>query len=240
LAAAGNHIIIGSTHPKAPKTAAVVEKVAAHAAKGGSVEASTNSEAVKVAKVVILTFPCAYSAKMVADFAAQLGDTTGKVVIDATNPFGPKFGLELDGIDSAGEEFAKVLPGAAVYKAFNTIGVTHMADPMFRGKAAQLLFAGPADEHQRVVEKVISGEKTILTRTLHMLFTCCCHHFLLLAPPCVPRAVAHADVGFKPEYVGPIRAARNLEHMAELWVHMTYKYKTHDDRGFAFGITEKA
>jgi len=204
LAAAGNHIIIGSTHPKAPKTAAVVEKVAAHAAKGGSVEASTNSEAVKVAKVVILTFPCAYSAKMVADFAAQLGDTTGKVVIDATNPFGPKFGLELDGIDSAGEEFAKVLPGAAVYKAFNTIGVTHMADPMFRGKAAQLLFAGPADEHQRVVEKVIS------------------------------------DVGFKPEYVGPIRAARNLEHMAELWVHMTYKYKTHDDRGFAFGITEKA
>jgi predicted dinucleotide-binding enzyme len=56
----------------------------------------------------------------------------------------------------------------------------------------------------------------------------------------VPHNLSRADVGFKPEYVGPIRAARNLEYMAELWVHMTYKYKTHDDRGFAFGITEKA
>ena len=27
-------------------------------------------------------------------------------------------------------------------------------------------------------------------------------------------------VGFKPFYVGPIRYARNLEAMAELWIHM--------------------
>lgn len=27
-------------------------------------------------------------------------------------------------------------------------------------------------------------------------------------------------VGFKPFYVGPIRYARNLEALAELWIHM--------------------
>ncbi len=37
------------------------------------------------------------------------------------------------------------------------------------------------------------------------------------------RAIAEsvvAAVGFKPFYVGPIRYARNLEAMAELWIHM--------------------
>jgi predicted dinucleotide-binding enzyme len=29
-----------------------------------------------------------------------------------------------------------------------------------------------------------------------------------------------AAVGFKPFFVGPIRYARNLEAMAELWIHM--------------------
>ena len=29
-----------------------------------------------------------------------------------------------------------------------------------------------------------------------------------------------AGVGFKPFYVGPIRYARNLEAIAELWIHM--------------------
>ena len=29
-----------------------------------------------------------------------------------------------------------------------------------------------------------------------------------------------AAVGFAPQYVGPIRYARNLEAMAELWVHL--------------------
>ena len=29
-----------------------------------------------------------------------------------------------------------------------------------------------------------------------------------------------AGVGFKPKYVGPIRYARNLEAIAELWIHL--------------------
>lgn len=30
-----------------------------------------------------------------------------------------------------------------------------------------------------------------------------------------------SDVGFKPEYVGPIRYAKNLEAIAELWIHLS-------------------
>ena len=39
----------------------------------------------------------------------------------------------------------------------------------------------------------------------------------------VQRAIERvvvAGVGFKPFYVGPIRYARNLEAIAELWIHM--------------------
>lgn len=58
----------------------------------------------------------------------------------------------------------------------------------------------------------------------------------------VPAAhkVAHdvvAAVGFHPVYVGPIRASRNLESLAELWIHMNYKYKTLSH--FGFGVVGK-
>ncbi|CAI7742206.1 unnamed protein product, partial [Closterium sp. NIES-54] len=42
-------------------------------------------------------------------------------------------------------------------------------------------------------------------------------------------------VGFRPEYVGPLRYARNLESFAELWVHLALKQGWQRDR-FAFDI----
>ncbi|CAI5490175.1 unnamed protein product [Closterium sp. Naga37s-1] len=42
-------------------------------------------------------------------------------------------------------------------------------------------------------------------------------------------------VGFRPEYVGPLRYARNLESFAELWVHLALKQGWPRD-GFAFDI----
>jgi 8-hydroxy-5-deazaflavin:NADPH oxidoreductase len=80
---------------------------------------------------------------------------------------------------SGGEVIAECLPHAHVFKAFNTIGVEHMAKP----EGIQMMFAGPDNDAKKVAEAIV------------------------------------AAVGFQPLYVGPIRYSRNLEAMAELWIH---------------------
>ena len=117
-------------------------------------------------------------------FAKTLGDMSGKVIIDATNPLGPfeeglnvRWGMTTSG----GEILAAALPTAKVYRAFNTVGVEHMKNAL--GK--DMMIAGdPEEASRKIVEDVVAG------------------------------------VGFKPFYVGPIRYARNLEAIAELWIHM--------------------
>lgn len=60
-----------------------------------------------------------------ADAAAALqalGDLSGKVVIDITNPLTPDYmGLTLGHSTSAAEEIAKAVPGAELVKGFNTV-----------------------------------------------------------------------------------------------------------------------
>lgn len=52
----------------------------------------------------------------------SVGDLTGKVVIDITNPLTADYmGLTIGHDTSATEEIAKVVPGAEVTKAFNTV-----------------------------------------------------------------------------------------------------------------------
>jgi len=60
-----------------------------------------------------------------------LGDLSGRVVIDCTNPLGmgpDGLGLILGHSISGGEMVAQWAPGAAVFKAFNTTGFNNMAD----------------------------------------------------------------------------------------------------------------
>ncbi|MDO8285671.1 MAG: NAD(P)-binding domain-containing protein [Rhodoferax sp.] len=58
-----------------------------------------------------------------------LGDLSGKVVIDITNPLTADYmGLTLGHSTSAAEEIAKALPGAEVVKAFNTVFAQVLTD----------------------------------------------------------------------------------------------------------------
>lgn len=59
----------------------------------------------------------------------SVGDLSGKVVIDITNPLTADYmGLTIGHSTSASEEIAKAVPGAEVVKAFNTVFAQMLAD----------------------------------------------------------------------------------------------------------------
>lgn len=153
-------------------------------AKGLDIYVGAMTDVLPTAQVVILATYGLYDDQEIEQFAKQLGEMSGVIIIDVTNPLGSYAdGLQArtwEGI-SSGEKLQKCLPAAKVYKSFNTVGVEHMKEAL--GK--DMLIAGDPDPSYRlIVEDVVKG------------------------------------VGFKPFYVGPIRYARNLEAMAELWIHM--------------------
>lgn len=149
------------------------------------IEVGIMSNVLSKSEVVILAIGGLYSDEEIKQFCNSLGDTSHKVIIDATNPLGRVVdGLPVrtweEGI-SSGEKLQLYMPRAKVYKSFNTVGLEHMRESL--GK--DMLIAGDPDpSYKLLAEEVVRG------------------------------------VGFKPFYVGPIRYARNLEAMAELWIHM--------------------
>ena len=106
-------------------TARNLEKAQALAAAHTGAKAVSQSGAAAAADVFIL-------ATGYADAVPALqgvGDLSGKVVIDITNPLTPDYmGLTLGHSTSAAEEIAKAIPGAEVVKAFNTVFATVLAD----------------------------------------------------------------------------------------------------------------
>lgn len=94
---------------------ALAEKLAAE--KKVKVEGATVAKAVKAADIVVLAIP--YSA---VEDVAKTGDFSGKTVVDVTNPLEADFsGIVIGHTSSAAEEVQKLLPGAKVVKAFNTV-----------------------------------------------------------------------------------------------------------------------
>jgi 8-hydroxy-5-deazaflavin:NADPH oxidoreductase len=149
-----------------------------------SLSVELSSSAIASADIIILATPSLHSDEEIADVAMSMGDVNGKIIIDSTNPVsGFSDGLQIRWKQgtSGGEVFQNALPSAFVFKAFNTIGVEHMA--CAEGKDMFFCGSSTSEESLETVREVISA------------------------------------VGFNPIYVGPIRYARNLEAMAELWIH---------------------
>lgn len=94
----------------------------------------------------------------VIDLAGR-GNLSGKTVIDLTNPMDfsegipPKFTATVG--NSLGEQVQRMLPDANVVKAFNSIGVVVMTDPIFDGEAATHFIAGDNDAAKAEATKLI-------------------------------------------------------------------------------------
>ncbi len=127
----GHRVIYGSRSPLSLKTMDLVTKT------GKDASAKRPDEAAAAADIVILAVPGMVTAEVVEG----LGDLSGKLIIDATNPIqrvgdGPVLEFRHGVATSNGEIVQGLQPDANVVKAFNTITWNAMMDP---GKPAPVM-----------------------------------------------------------------------------------------------------
>ena len=89
-----------------------------------------------------------------------LGDLSGKIVIDATNPVAPPFaGLDVAGTDSGGEIVQRKLAGARVVKAFNQTGWENMAEATsFPSGPKPVMFVAGDDADAKATVLALAGD----------------------------------------------------------------------------------
>ncbi|HJR44563.1 MAG TPA: NAD(P)-binding domain-containing protein [Actinomycetota bacterium] len=178
-ASAGHDVTWGSRHPERINDLSPVVSL---------------SDAIGNAPVIVLAVPFAGLTETVA----ALGDLSGRVVVDATNPLGSQ---AAEGAASGAEYVATLAPGAQVVKGFNTMGYETMADPAIEGRPAACLLCGND-----------AGSKEIVTGLAR-------------------------DLGFDPVDAGDLEAARHLEALAGVWVHLAFRAGL--GRDFAFGVLRR-
>ncbi|MBK5304510.1 MULTISPECIES: NADPH-dependent F420 reductase [Gammaproteobacteria] len=139
-----------------------IDKAKALAAQFDNVNAYSAAEALGDSDVVVIATAYEDAAKALQ----SLGDLTGKVVIDITNPLSADYmSLTIGHVTSAGEEIAKAVPQAHVVKAFNTLFAQVLADgPTFSENQRGSVFV--ASDSERAKQTAIAlahslGWKTV-------------------------------------------------------------------------------
>jgi predicted dinucleotide-binding enzyme len=131
FAESGHQVTFGSRRPDSEE--------AQQLARIPNARVASPRDAAQSSEVVVLATPWPAT----RDVLRGLGDLTGKILLDATNPLTATF----DAIDpavpsSGGELVAQSSPGARVVKIFNSVGYNLMANPSFSDGPATLLFCG--------------------------------------------------------------------------------------------------
>lgn len=119
----GHTVVYGSRNPLAAEVVALVNET------GRGAVALSPAQAAAESRVVVLAIPWTAT----EDVVRALGDLSGKIIVDPTNPRV----MAPDGFadypptleDSNAERIARLAPGAQVVKAFSTLGAETMFDP---------------------------------------------------------------------------------------------------------------
>jgi len=136
-AQAGHQVVFGTRDATSNKVLALLVEA------GENARASTPPEAVEGAEVVVLATPW----EVTETILGSLGDLSGTILIDCTNPLRAGLaGLTVGGETSGGEQVAAWAPGARVVKAFNTTGSRNMADPDYGVGRIVMPIAGDDEE----------------------------------------------------------------------------------------------
>jgi len=148
FAAQGHTIVYGSRDPSTSDVADLVART------GENSSATTPAEAVVNADIVVLAVP----GMLVEEITNSLGDLSGKVIIDPTNPLmrtesGLVFGVET----SNGEIIQAAAPNAYVVKAFNALNWASMINPEESGGPISVPLAGNNAAAKDTVAKLVEG-----------------------------------------------------------------------------------
>ncbi len=114
-AKAGHQITIGARNPEGDKVRKIINQ-------SDNIRATSIEESIKEAEVIVISIP----SHLTADLAHQLGNLSGKVIIDTTNSVFRK----PEPYRTAFEAFQKVCK-ADVVKCFNSTGFENMIDPHY-------------------------------------------------------------------------------------------------------------
>jgi hypothetical protein len=147
-AALGHEVLFASRHPESEEMRSLVTRA------GGHSRAASPAAAAAASDALLLATPWPAT----RDVVTGLGDLSGKILIDATNPLLPRLaGLEFANTTSGAEQIASWAPGARVVKAFNTVGFNVMANPEFHGSRAVLFYCGDDTPAKQAVHSLAAS-----------------------------------------------------------------------------------
>jgi len=146
----GHRVMIGSREPTNAAAAAWANAQGALASHGTFAHAAQFGEVVVLATLGVATEH--------AIRAAGPESFSGKIVLDATNPLDFSKGMPpllVGGLgDSGGERHQRLLPGAHVVKAFNTVGNALMFRPQLPGGPPDMFICGNDAAAKRTVGEI--------------------------------------------------------------------------------------
>ena len=148
FAAQGHTIVYGSREPQRSKVKALVEKT------GELASATTPADAAAQADIVVLAVP----GLMVEEITRSLGDLSGKIIIDPTNPLEQRMNRLEHAVDTSNAEIIQAAaPGAYVVKAFNTLNWKTMVEPSSAGGPVSIPLVGDNGRAKKKVAELVSG-----------------------------------------------------------------------------------
>lgn len=140
-ALAGHTVTFGVRQPDDPKLHSWI------AESGAKAQAATLAAAIERGEVVLFAIPGPTMEAAIQEHAQALH---GKIIIDAANKVG---GAVMNSL----EAFARYVPTAQVFRAFNNIGWENFEDPRFGDLSADLLYCGPDGPVRASVEQLIGA-----------------------------------------------------------------------------------
>jgi len=148
FAAQGHRIVYGSREPDRGSVRKLVE------ATGHGATATTQPEAVIGADIVVLAVP----GMLVEEITLSLGDLSGKIIIDPTNPLERSLLTFRHGVETSNAEIIQAAaPAAKVVKAFNTLSWKTMMEPDKSGGPVSIPLAGDSGSAKHKVAKLVEG-----------------------------------------------------------------------------------